>query len=285
MSRQRALWGIGPIAVAVGALSPLAAQTMRDFEYSRPLRGEKQLRAVVEFAAGKLTVEPGPANRLYGLVLEYDAERFRPIGRYSAGGAEVRLGVEGIGSGGVRIDRRKALPQAAVVEFPASVNLALDVTMGAAEGSLDLGGLRLAELTLTTGASRTLVSFGEPNTGSCRSASVSSGAGELFVTGAGNSGCRIWRFDGGVGALSLDLDGAWPADSRMIFNLALGGVTLVAPKNLGLRVRVNGLLSGFKGKEFVREGKTWTSANYAGASRKMDVEVSSALGGVSVVWK
>jgi hypothetical protein len=172
-----------------------------------------------------------------------------------------------------------------VVEFPASVDLALDVSMGAAEASLALGGLRISELDLRTGASRTTVSFDRPNAGGCRSASVATGAGELAVTNAGNSGCRVWRFEGGVGAVTIDLDGAWPADSRMVLDLALGGVTLFAPKSLGLKVRMNGFLAGFNAKGFSKDGETWTSSNYNKATRRVEVEVNSAIGGVNVVWK
>jgi hypothetical protein len=272
------------LAILAGA-GPAGAQTLRDFDYARPLRGERQLRAVIEFAAGRLAVGPGPSDRLYGLALRYDAERFRPVGSYNAAAAEVRLGVEGTGSGGIRISRRDALPQVAVVVFPASVDLSLDVTMGAADGTLDLGGLRLSTLELKSGASRTTVHFDQPNAGSCRSASVASGAGELTVTGAGNSGCRAWRFEGGVGAVTIDLGGAWPADSRFTLNMALGGVTLQAPRSLGLRVTMNGFLAGFDASGFSKEGSTYTSANYATAARRIEVEVNSALGGVNVVWK
>ncbi len=272
------------LALFAGA-APLTAQTMRDYDYARPLRGERQLRAVIEFAAGQLAVGSGPSDRLYGLTLRYDAERFRPVGSYNAAAAEVRLGVEGTGSGGIRISRRDALPQVAVVAFPASVDLSLDVSMGAADGTLDLGGLRLSALELKSGASRTTVHFDQPNAGSCRSASVTSGAGELTVTGAGNSGCRAWRLDGGVGAVTIDLGGAWPADSRFTLNMALGGVTLQAPKGLGLRVRVAGFLAGFDASGFSKQGSTYTSANYDAATRHIEVEVNSALGGVSVVWR
>lgn len=273
------------VAVTLLCAAPLAAQTMRDFEYTRPLRGERQLRAVVEFAAGRIGVKRGSSDRLYGLVLEYDAERFEPIGSYNAAAAEVRLGVKGTGSGGIRVDRRRALPQIAAVEFPGSVDLTLDVSMGAAEGNLELGGLRLSALDIKAGASRTAISFDAPNAGSCRSASISAGAGELELTGAGNSGCRVWRIDGGVGALTIDLGGAWPADPRLVLNMALGGVTLVAPTDLGLRVRVSGFLSGFDAKGFRKEGKTWISNNYSRATRRVEVEVSSAIGGVRVEWR
>lgn len=274
-----------PAALLAATASAGAAQTMRDYDYTRGLRGERQLRAVIEFAAGRLILRPGSPDRLYGLTLEYDAERFRPIGSYNPGTAEVRLGVEGIHGGGIRVDRRSALPQTALVEFPSSVDLSLDVSIGAAEGSLELGGLRLSELDLKNGASRTTVSFSKPNTGSCRSASATSGAGELTVSDLGNSGCRVWRIDGGVGAVTLDLGGAWPADGRFSLNMALGGVTLVAPRSLGIRVTMTGFLAGFDATGFTKSGKTYTSAGYDRASRHVDVEVSSALGGVRVEWR
>jgi len=265
--------------------TPLAAQQMRNYEYARPLAGERRLHAVIEFAAGRLELRPAAPGRLYALSLSYDADRFRPIGRYDAEAGQVNLGVEGIGGGGIRVDRRRALPQDALIELPAGVELTLDASLGAAESTLELGGLRLVGFDLKTGASRTTINFASRTTGACRTASVSSGAGELTVNSAGNSGCRSWRLEGGVGAVHLDLGGAWPADARMTLNMALGGVTLAVPKDLGLRVRVSGFLSGFDAKGFSKDGKTHTSNNYSSAAQKLDVEVSSAMGGVTVVWK
>ncbi|NOT06910.1 MAG: hypothetical protein HOP28_01765 [Gemmatimonadales bacterium] len=265
--------------------SPLAAQTIRDYEYSRPLRGEEQLRAIVEFGAGRLALRAGAGDHLYSLILRYDADRFRPIGSYNAAGAEVRLGVEGTGSGGIRVDSRRALPQTAVVELPTSVALSLDIRLGATESTLELGGLRISEFDLKTGASRTSVTFGSKNRESCRTASVTSGAGEITVMNAGNSGCRSWRFDGGVGAVTIDLGGAWPADARLSLNMALGGVTLQTPRDLGLKVRVGGFLAGFESSGFSKENGVYTSANYAAAARHIEVTVTSALGGVKVEWK
>jgi hypothetical protein len=283
VARADFLFALTPLSLIFTASA--AAQTLRDYDYARPLRNEHQLRAVVEFGAGRLLVRPGPEGRLYGMVLKYDAERFEPIGSYNPATAEVRLGVASHGGGGIRVNRERALPQVAVVEFPAGVDLSLDVTVGAAEATLNLGGLRIADLDLQSGASKTTISFDAVNAGSCRTAQLTSGAGELTITSAGNSGCRSWRFDGGVGAVTVDLGGAWAADARMDLNMALGGVTLQAPKDLGIRVRVLGFLSGFDAKGFSKDGKTYTSANYGSARHKVDIEVTSALGGVNVEWR
>lgn len=285
MMSSRLLRGLRPLAMTVAVAGSASAQTLRDFDYARPLHNERQLRAVVEFGAGRLLIHAGPKDRLYGLALKYDAERFHPIGSYNAATAEVHLGAANDGGGGIRVDLKKALPQVAVVEFPASVDLSLDVTVGAAEGTLNLGGLRIADLDLKAGASKTTVSFESANAGSCRTVQLTSGAGELSVRGAGNSGCRSWRFDGGVGAVTVDLAGAWPADARMVMNMALGGVTLQAPRDIGIRVTVSGFMSSFDSKGFTKSGKTYTSANYASAKRHIEVEVNSALGGVDVEWR
>jgi hypothetical protein len=274
----------GLVLLPVLCAFPAQAQSIRSYEYARPYRGEKQLRAEVEFAAGKLALGSGSSEQLYRLSLQYDAERFQPLGSYDAGAGTVRLGVEGV-RGGIRVGLKHALAQTALLDFSKTVELSLDLSLGAAEAELELGSYRLAELELKSGASRTVVSFAKPNPGHCRSASVSSGAGEITVLGLGNSGCPAWEFDGGVGSVTIDLDGAWPADGRIELNVALGGIKLIAPRGLGIQVEMNGFLAGFDAKGFSKSGKTYTSAGYDAAKRKISVEVSSALGGVSVEWK
>lgn len=265
--------------------APVHAQSLRDYDYARPLRGERELKAIIEFAAGRLTLGPGSSDRLYRLALQYDSERFQPVGSYDAGANAVRMGVEGIRDGGIRIGRKDALPQTAAIELSRAVSLSLDVSLGAADAELELGGLRIGALDLKSGASRATVSFETANPITCRYASLSSGAGKLTVIKAGNSGCTSWHFDGGVGSTTLDLSGAWPDDAQIDLSVAVGGVTLQAPRSLGIRVRMSGFLAGFSGSGFTRSGKTWTSDGYERAARKVDVQVSSALGGVTVEWR
>ena len=62
-------------------------------------------------------------------------------------------------------------------------------------------------------------------------------------------------------------------------------MTLQAPRDLGLQVRLSGFLAGFEGEGFAKHGPTYTSAGYEEAARKLDLEVSAAVGGVRVEWK
>lgn len=287
MSSPRRPLAAAPVAIAaVLAAAPVQAQSMREFSYERSARGERTLRAAIEFAAGTLVLRAAPPGQLYVFRLRYDAERFEPLGSYDARGAEVRLGVSSTRRGGVRVSRRDALPQTALVELSPAVPLSLDASLGAAESRLELGGLMLADLSLKTGASRTEVRFSAPARGDCRNAFVASGAGEVEIQQMGNSGCRYWRFDGGVGAVTLDLSGKWKDDARLVMQMALGGTTLQLPRGgPGVQIRVSGFLAGFEGAGFEKRGKSWVSPGYDRAAAKVDVEVTGALGGVKVEWK
>jgi hypothetical protein len=260
---------------------------MREFSYERGRQGEKTLRAVIEFAAGTLELRSAPRARLYGFQLHYDADRFEPVGSYDPRGAEVRIGVSSMRRGGVRVSRRDALPQSALVELNPDVPLSLDVSFGAADSRLELGGLTLNDVSLKTGASRTEVRFSTPARGECRSGFVASGAGEVEIRHLGNSGCRHWRFDGGVGAVSLDLSGEWARDTRLVMQMALGGTTLIIPKGstLGVKISLSGFLAGFEGSGFKKRDGAWYSPGYDQAVRKVDVAVTGALGGVKVEWR
>jgi hypothetical protein len=277
----------GLLPLALFAVGPLAGQTMRDFTYGRGAQGERTLRAVIEFAAGTLELRSAARGRLYGFQLLYDAERFEPVGTYDPRGAEVRLGVNSLRRGGVRVSRKDALPQNALVELTAEVPLSLDMSFGAADSRLELGGLTLTDLALRTGASRTEVRFSTPLRGVCRSAFVESGAGEVDIRQMGNSGCRHWRFEGGVGAVSLDLGGEWKDDARIVMQMALGGTTIFVPrgKDLGVKISMSGFLAGFEGSGFQKRDGAWFSPGYAKATRKADVSVTGALGGVKVEWR
>ncbi len=258
------------------------APVLEDYSYRRGFSGEAGLKTEITYVAGRLELGPAPENTLFDLALRYDPDRFRPIGEFAGG--SVKLGTQTLREGGVRLGRGSR-PQTARIGLGPRPDLDLEITLGAAEARLELGGLRLTRFRLISGASRSEISFETPNPGRCESVRVSSGAGEVRFEQAGNSGCPAWSIDGGVGRVTVDLAGAWPADPRFTMNLAVGGAVLLVPRDLGVRVRMTGLVARFDGEGFESSGKTWTSAGFDRATRKVTAEISSAVGGVRVEWK
>lgn len=257
---------------------------MRPFSTFRQLHGETRLTARLEYGAGSLRLEPGDSGQLYRMKLSYDAERFRPVSDFDASSRIVVLGLETRGDGGVRVVSRNQLRQSAIISISPRVDLNLDLSLGAVDADLELGGLRVSELDLETGASRTTVRFSRPNGMRCRRASFSAGAAEVAVLGLGNSRCEEIVFEGGVGKVVLDFGGAASTNARVKVKMAVGGITLRLPARAGVRITMDKFLSSFDSARLVRRGSGFVSGNYESAERRLDFDLSTAVGGVDVEW-
>lgn len=257
---------------------------MRPFSTFRQMHGETRLDVQLEYAAGSLRVTRGEQNELYRMDLSFDGDRFVPVSDYDAARGSVSLGLRSAGNAGVRVSSRSQLQQAASVVLSPRVDLSLELDLGAADAEVELGGLRVTDLELNTGASRTVVAFSRPNATRCRRAAFSAGAAEISITGLGNSRCDEIEFDGGVGSVTLDFGGSWSSSSRAKITMAMGGLTLRLPRNVGIRITMEKFLSSFEPAGLVRQDDTFVSANYARAARHLEVEITSAIGDVNIEW-
>jgi hypothetical protein len=260
------------------------AQSMRPFETFRQRHGETRLRTRLEYAAGNLRLIPGQPSELYRMDLAYDPERYLPISDFDNQNGSVLLGLRAAGGGGVRVVSRGQLNQIATVALSPAVDLALDLSLGAVDADVDLGGLRVTDLNLKTGASRTVVRFSEPNAARCDAAVISAGAAEISVLGLGNSRCDEVEFEGGMGRVLLDFAGAWSSSSRVQVKMAMGELTLRLPRKIGLRITMDRFLSSFEPAGLVRRGNGFESPNYSGSARHLDLDLTTAMGGVEVKW-
>jgi hypothetical protein len=270
--------------LAVGCVGVLQAQTMRPFVTFRQLHGETRLAARLDFAAGRLRLAPGRGAELYRMSLSYDAERFVPLSYYEASANAVALGVDAVGGAGLRVVSRNQLQQEASVELSPRADLSLIMSLGAVEADLDVGGLRIADLRLKAGASRTVLRFSQPNPIGCGRADISAGAAEVSVLELGNSGCDRLRVEGGIGRMTLDFSGAWTRSQQAELNLAVTELRLRLPRKVGVRVTMDRFLASFEPDGLVRQGGAWVSPGYDKAARRLDIALQTAVGAVRVDW-
>lgn len=261
-----------------------AAQSMRPFTTYRQLHGETRLNARLDYAAGLLRVAPGRTTELYRMDASYDDERFRPISDYDAARGAVRLGLHAAGEGGLRVVSGRQLRQAANVSLSPRVDLDLDITLGATDADLELGGLRVADWSLRTGASQAVVRFSQPNGVRCRRGSLTAGAADLTVIGLGNSRCDRIDFEGGMGKVVLDFGGGWTSSSAVSVKMAVGELTLRLPRRVGVRLLLDRFLARFEPAGLVSRDGGYESPGYADAERRLDIAVTTAVGEVRVEW-
>jgi hypothetical protein len=176
------------------------------------------------------------------------------------------------------------LNQVAAVALSPRVDLTLDLTLGAVDADVELGGLRVTRLNVKTGASRAVVRFSQPNASRCERATISAGAAEVSVLGLGNSRCDEIEFEGGMGKVILDFGGRGTSSSRVDVKMAVGELTLRLPRRAGVRIAMDKFLSSFDPAGLIRRGNEFVSPNYDRSQRRLNVDLTTAVGGVNVEW-
>jgi len=270
------------LAVAFLLLMPsvVNAQSWRTVTLSRQVSGEKNLDVQIKYGAGRFTVHPAPDGLLYRMHLRYDEDSFKPKIDFS--GHRLRLGVEDVGHS-VHLGDKDSGGEMQVT-LARNVPMDLDLQFGAVRAELDLGGMDLTDLSLSTGASKSVVDISEPNRAKMRSASFDVGAAEFTVRHLGNLNAQRIDISTGVGAVTLGFDGRWQQDASVSISMGLGSMELRFPEGLGVSLRKDSFLTSLDSQGLVKKGDTYYSLDWDHADRKIDIDLDAAFGSVKVVW-
>ena len=266
---------------ALIALPALAAgQDWRNVTMSRQASGEDELDVNVRYGAGHFKVSATEGTLLYRMQLRYDEERFEPRADYDRG--RLTLGVEQIGRS-FRMGRDGSGGELDL-QLARGVPMRLDLEFGAVRADIDLGGLSLLDLDLSTGASESTVDISEPNPLSIRTASFAVGAADFEVRNLGNLNAERIEVDAGVGEVTLWFTGEWKQDTRASIDMGLGSLELHFPEGLGVRIHKDSFLTSFDSQGLVKRGDSYYSLNWEEAERTVSIDLDAAFGSVSVLW-
>jgi hypothetical protein len=267
-------------AVAAVALPALASgQSWREVTMSRQLQGDDAVRVNVEYGAGRLTVRAIDEGLLYRMNLRYDEDAFEPVAELD--GDRLRLGVE---SARRNVKTRGRQSGRLDLELARGVPMDLDLEFGAVRADIDLGGLMLTGLDLSTGASESIVDVSEPNRGSMSTASFEVGAAEFTARHLGNLNAERIEVDAGVGSLMLWLTGEWERNAQVSIDMGLGSLELMVPEGLGVRLRKDSFLTSLDSEGLVKRGDVYESLDYDDADRRVTIDLDAAFGSVKIVW-
>ncbi len=271
-----------PLAVALLLLIPAAgtAQSWRTVTLSRQVAGEKDLDVQIKYGAGRFTVHPASDGLLYRVHLRYDEDTFKPNIDFS--GNRLRLGLDNTGHS-IHLGDKDSGGEMQVT-LARDVPMDLNLEFGAVRAELDLGGMDLTDLSLSTGASKSIVDISEPNQASMHSASFDVGAAEFTVRHLGNLNAQRIDVSTGVGAVTLGFDGQWQQDASVSISMGLGSMELRFPEGLGVSLRKDSFLTSLDSQGLVKKGDTYYSLNWDKADRKIDIDLDAAFGSVKVVW-
>lgn len=238
-----------------------------------PVPDNLPAQVVLQFGAGELNITPGGESPLIQGTARYDVAELKP--QLNVRGNDVRLSSGDLDElPNFRLDFDRDITNEWDLQLgTAPMTLALQA--GAFQGNLELGGLDLRWLSISSGASELDVSFSEPNLGDMGDMRVSTGASRTTLSGLANANFDRLTFDGGAGQFELDFSGDLRKDAGIEISAALSSLTIIIPDDISARVRIDGALADVRMPDsFERDGQ-WRVQAGLGPTLTIEIDIGA----------
>jgi hypothetical protein len=249
---------------------------VEEYREQIPLEDTDEARVSIRFGAGDITLAAGDPDQLFEGTFRTNVAVWAPEVSWEDG----RLRIEQGHSEGIPIT--DDVENDWELYFSPEPALDMDLEFGASDGELDFTGLALTDLSLGTGASDLNVYFNAPNPVDMSELQIRAGAADLLVEGIGNASPDRVRVDGGVGDLTFDFMGDWTKSTDVNIRAGASAVTLRFPRNVGVKVQIEGLGSVDADADFSRSGDTYTNSAFGEADLEIVVDLSVGVGDVNL---
>jgi len=209
-----------------------------------PTADETDLK--LAFGAGDLLLSPGAGNLVSGTAT-YNYSNLKPEVITDGGNVEVKMGNVGVDFL-PSMDNLKNEWDFKLGSQPMNLN----IESGAYDGTFELGGLSLTNLTIKDGAANVELAFSEPNPAEMSVFSYSTGASDVKMRGLANANFSIMDFSAGAGDYTLDFSGALNRDASIKIESGLSNVMIIVPEGVSAVVTVESGVSN------VSAGSGWS---------------------------
>ena len=187
--------------------------------------------SMVEF-----TLRPGPADEPVRITGEFDAAAFELREEYTEDENgewvyEVSFGPKGGFFGAMLSRPSNNSGNNLEIIVPRGHPLTLTGEMGMGESRFDLSGLWVQDVDMEFGAGDHFIELREPAPFQMSSFKVNSSMGEMEIRGLGDASPEYVKVKHGMGALFLDLQGAWRQDAEVDVDFQMGECRVWVPEN------------------------------------------------------
>ena len=219
-------------------------------------KGSEEMRLSLTFGAGILKLSPGAGTALVDGTAVYNFDQLKPEIVKDGNSVEIKHG-----------DFQNLInPRDVVNEWDlqlGSMPIDLTINAGAYNGTYELGGLSLTNLTVKDGAANVDLSFSEPNQTEMSVLRYETGASDVTLTGLANANFSTLMFNGGAGNYTLDFSGELTREGVVKIEAGAGDVQLIIPKDVNANVTVESALASVNhssgwtqnGSEYTQSGK------------------------------
>lgn len=262
--------------ISLPGVPTLEVGPMQEYREEIPLEGTTAAQVEITLGVGELTLTAGEPDLLFSGLFRTNVPAWKPEVTWKDGVLKVaQPDTRGMPGPGAENEWDLALAP--------RVPMSLKLQVGAAKGRLDLGGLALTDFSLETGASDMVVRWDAPITVPMDWLRLRAGAANVEVRGIGYASPRDVQVEGGIGNLMLDFTGPWADSARIQVTAGVGSLTLRFPRDVGVRVVVEGGLSNVQTRgDWQLSGGVYRNPAYGQAGATLEVTLTAGIGNVTL---
>ena len=235
--------------------------------------GSSETRLTISFGAGTLKLSPGAGDKLVDGTAIYNFKELKP--EIVKDGNSVEIKQSGF--------KNLFNPKDIVNEWDLRLGKSpfdLTINAGAYNGTLELGGLSLTNLTVKDGAANVDLSFSKPNQTEMSLLRYETGASDVSLTGLANANFSTLMFSGGAGNYTLDFSGKLTREGIVRIEAGAGDVQLVIPKGVNAKVTLEStLVSVNHSSSWTQNGNDYTQK---GDGPELTIIVKMAAGNLTI---
>jgi hypothetical protein len=236
-------------------------------------KGSEEMRLTLSFGAGRLKLSPGGGDQLVEGTAVYNFEQLKP--KIVKDGNSVEIKHDNFNN--------LVNPKDIINEWDLKLGkspIDLTINAGAYNGTYELGGLSLTNLTVKDGAANVDLSFSKPNLVEMSILRYETGASDVKLAGLANANFSTLMFNGGAGSYTLDFSGKLTREGVVKIEAGAGDVQLIIPKDVNAKVTVESTLAT------VNHSSGWTEngSEYTqnGSGPELTIIVKMAAGNLTI---
>jgi len=261
-----------------------------------PLTNEKELKVNLEAGYGNITIGKNSSKNIFSVDIEADLQN--DLANYFDYSHKDMIGFLNINTTDViehqSQDKKKGHSfhisgfesNSWDMHFTDAVPISFDIELGMGKGELDFTGLAVKDLNLSTGASSVVMRFDKPNKSTIENLTIETGLSKFRGYGLFNANFDHLKFQGGVGAYTLDFSGSLEKDVDVGIEVGLGSLTVIIPRNVGVKIFYEKSIIShidFPADFSERDDNNYISSNYYSNGAKMNMHIEAGLGSIKII--
>ncbi len=259
-----------------------------DLEKTIAFENIEELRVEIEIGVAELMVKRAQGNHLLEAEIHYKISRGEPRIEFDRSGGTGYLTIKSPDTDdeGNHFRGIKSSEEHWELRFSSKVPITFSMELGLVDGTLDMSGLKVADLAVSSGLSDLEMLFNEPNPIELEELKIECGLGDFNAYDLGNANFQRLRVEGGLGSVFIDLSGDWRRhDAEMKVEVGLGSAKIKLPPGLGVEINAeDNFLSSIDLDRDLRKLRKGThrSENWETAQHRLIIDVELGLGSLKV---